>query len=53
MGVNRTAPLAAAGCTAWLLGMALGPVVGRLLEPILTSPAVLLGSGRVVVDDLT
>ena len=32
---------------------ALGPVVGRLLEPILTSPAVLLGSGRVVVDDLT
>jgi hypothetical protein len=31
---------------------ALGPVVGRLLEPLMTSPAVLLGTGRVVVSDL-
>jgi hypothetical protein len=32
---------------------ALGPVVGRLLNPMMTTPAVLLGTGRVVVDDLT
>jgi len=32
---------------------ALGPIVARLINPIMTSPAVLLGSGRVVVDDLS
>jgi len=31
---------------------AIGPVVERLLEPRMTAPAVLLGTGRVVVNDL-
>jgi len=31
---------------------ALGPVVRRLLDPQMTSPAVLLGTGRVVMSDL-
>ena len=31
---------------------ALGPVVGRLLDPRMTAPAVLLGTGRVVVNDM-
>ena len=31
---------------------ALGPVVERLLEPLMTSPSVLLGTGQVVVNDL-
>lgn len=31
---------------------AIGPVVERLLEPHMTRPAVLLGTGRVVVNDL-
>ena len=31
---------------------ALGPVVGRLLDPRMTAPSVLLGTGRVVVNDM-
>lgn len=31
---------------------ALGPVVARALDPLMTAPAVLLGTGRVVVNDL-
>jgi hypothetical protein len=31
---------------------ALGPVVGRMLDPLMVAPAVLLGTGRVVVNDL-
>lgn len=31
---------------------ALGPVVVRSLDPLMTAPAVLLGTGRVVVNDL-
>jgi heme-degrading monooxygenase HmoA len=31
---------------------ALGPVVARLLDPRMIAPAVLLGTGRVVVNDL-
>jgi heme-degrading monooxygenase HmoA len=31
---------------------ALGPVVARTLDPLMTAPAVLLGTGRVVVNDL-
>jgi hypothetical protein len=31
---------------------ALGPVVGRLLNPMMTTPAKLLGTGKVVVNDL-
>lgn len=31
---------------------AIGPVVGKALGPMLTAPAVLLGTGRVVVNDL-
>ena len=31
---------------------ALGPVVQRLLEPLMTSPSKLLGTGPVVVNDL-
>ena len=31
---------------------ALGPVVVGSLEPLMTAPAVLLGTGRVVVNDL-
>jgi heme-degrading monooxygenase HmoA len=31
---------------------ALGPVVARALDPQMTAPAVLLGTGRVVVNDL-
>jgi hypothetical protein len=30
---------------------ALGPVVGRLLEPMMTAPVQLLATGPVVVDD--
>ena len=33
--------------------VALGPIVQRLLDPLMTAPAKLLGTGRVVVDDLT
>lgn len=32
---------------------ALGPVVGRLLDPMMTEPAVLIGTGPVIVNDLT
>ena len=32
---------------------ALGPVVARVLEPMMTAPAVLLGTGPVIVNDLT
>jgi heme-degrading monooxygenase HmoA len=31
---------------------ALGPVVARALDPMMTTPAVLLGTGQVVVNDL-
>ena len=31
---------------------ALGPVVGRLLDPLMASPSKLLGTGKVVVNDL-
>ena len=31
---------------------ALGPVIARTLNPLMTAPAVLLGTGRVVVNDL-
>jgi len=31
---------------------ALGPVIGQLLEPLMTAPSTLLGTGRVVVGDL-
>ena len=31
---------------------ALGPVVARALDPLMAAPAVLLGTGRVVVNDL-
>jgi len=31
---------------------ALGPVVARTLDPMMSAPAVLLGTGRVVVNDL-
>lgn len=31
---------------------ALGPVVGQLLEPLMTAPSILLGTGRVVIGDL-
>ena len=31
---------------------ALAPIVARLLEPRMTTPAVLVGTGRVVVNDL-
>jgi hypothetical protein len=31
---------------------ALGPVVARALDPLMTAPAVLLGTGRVVMNDL-
>jgi hypothetical protein len=33
--------------------MALEPVVERLLNPLMTAPSQLLGTGRVVVDDRT
>jgi hypothetical protein len=32
---------------------AMGPVVERLLEPLMTTPARLLGTGPVVVNDIT
>lgn len=32
---------------------ALGPVVQRVLAPLMTAPSSLLGTGRVVVNDLT
>ena len=32
---------------------AMGPVVERLLNPLMTSPAKLLGTGAVVLDDIT
>jgi hypothetical protein len=32
---------------------ALGPVVQRLLDPLMTAPSQLLGTGPVVVDDLS
>jgi hypothetical protein len=32
--------------------VALGPIVQRLLDPMMTTPAKLLGTGRVVVNDL-
>ncbi len=32
---------------------AMGPVVGRTVEPLMSAPARLLGTGAVVVDDLT
>ena len=31
---------------------ALGPVVARLLDPLMTSPSKLYGTGRVVINDL-
>ena len=31
----------------------LGPVVGRLLDPLMASPSRLLGTGEVMIDDLT
>ena len=31
---------------------ALGPIVGRLLEARMTKPSILLGTGRVVVNDM-
>lgn len=46
MGVNRTAPLAAAGCTAWLLGMALGPVVAHGQAPATTGAPPAQAGGR-------
>jgi hypothetical protein len=33
--------------------MALGPTIGRLLNPLMTSAAKLIGTGPIVVDDLT
>ncbi len=32
---------------------AMAPVVGQFLEPLMTKPAVLIGTGKVVADDLT
>lgn len=32
---------------------AMGTVVGRTIDPLMTAPAVLLGTGPVVVNDLT
>jgi hypothetical protein len=32
--------------------VALGPIVERLLDPLMSSPSVLLGTGPVVVNDL-
>lgn len=32
---------------------ALGPVVGRLLDPLMTAPSILLGTGEVLVNDLS
>ena len=31
---------------------ALGPVVGRLLDPLMASPSTLLGTGEVIVNDI-
>lgn len=31
---------------------ALGPVVGRLLDPMMTTPSTLIGTGEVLVSDL-
>lgn len=31
---------------------ALGPIIERLLNPLMTSPSKLLGTGRVIVNDL-